>query len=242
MSAPQDEGSWEPSGKKIKLAVTNVGEPVVRLKERNCDNQQQASLDQVLFNSEQRVSVPEQRVSAPEQLVSAPEQRVSAPEQLAHCTEQLISTAGQEISGPAGLISAPKLPTSVQETSFADFPLGATESAAGPFAVQVLGRQVLFRRLGPEVHFQTASLLELCRRQLPLHSHVTSRQLLLATRQQQQQQELPALGKAFVSWSALKQLLSGWLAELALTDLLASYRYSLVCLLHCVGPGSVVEP
>jgi hypothetical protein len=202
MSAPQDDGSCEPSEKKIKLALTNAGEPVIRMKERNCDNQQQAS---------------------PEPLVSAPEQQVSFPEHRASITEQLISTPEQEISGPAGLISAPKLPTSVQETSFADFPPGAAESAAGPFAVQVLGRQVLFRRLGPEVHFQTASLLELCRRQLPLHSHVTSKQLLLATRQQQQQ-ELPALGKAFVSWSALKLLLSGWLAELALTDLLTSYR------------------
>jgi hypothetical protein len=229
MSAPQDEGSCEPSVKKIKLAVTNAGEPVIQMKER--DNQQQASPDKVsLFNPEplvsapeQRVSAPEQRVSVPEQLVSAPEQRVSSPEQLTSCTDQLISTAEQEISGPAGLISVPKLPTSVQETSFADFPLVAAESAAGPFAVQVLGRQVLFRRLGPEVHFQTASLLELCRHQLPLHSHVTSKQLLLATRQQQQQ-ELPALGKAFVSWSALKLLLSGWLAELALTDLLTSYR------------------
>jgi hypothetical protein len=202
MSAPKDDGSCEPSVKKIKLAVINAGEPVIRMKERNCDNQQQASPDKVsLFN-------PEPLVSAQEQLVSAPEKLVSAPE--------------QEISGPAGLISAPKIPTSVQETSLADFPLVAAEST-GPFAVQVLGCQVLFRRLGPEVHFQTASLLELCRRQLPLHSHVTSKQLLLATRQQQQQ-ELPALGKAFVSWSALKLLLSGWLAELALTDLLTSYR------------------
>jgi hypothetical protein len=214
MPAPQDEGSCEPSAKKSKLAATNVGEPVIRMKERNCDNQQQAS-------PEPLVSAPEQRVSAPEQRVSAPEQLVSAQEHLATCTDQLISTLEQEISCPTELISAPKIPTSVQETSFADFPPVATESA-GPFAVQVLGRQVLFRRLGPEVHFQTASLLELCRRQLPLHSHVTSKQLLLATRQQQQ--ELPALGKAFVSWSALKQLLSGWLVELALTDLLTSYR------------------
>jgi hypothetical protein len=221
MSAPQDECSCEPSAKKIKLAVTNAGEPVIRMKERNCDNQQQDSPEPLVSAPEQRVSAPEQRVSAPEQRVSAPEQRVSAPVQLASCTEQLISTAEQEISGSAGLISAPKIPKSVQETSFADLAPVAAESA-GPFAVQVLGRQVLFRRLGPEVHFQTASLLELCRRQLPLHSHVTSKQLLLATRQQQQ--ELPALGKAFVSWSALKQLLSGWLAELALTDLLTSYR------------------
>jgi len=230
MSAPQDDGSCEPSEKKIKLALTNAGEPVIRMKERNCDNQQQASPEPLVSAPEQRVSALDQRVSAPEhlasctdQLISAPAQLISAPEQRVSAPEQRVSAPEHEISGPAGLISASKIPTSVQETSFADFPPGWTESA-GPFAVQVLGRQVLFRRLGPEVHFQTASLLELCRRQLPLHSHVTSKQLLLATRQQQQQQEVPALGKAFVSWSALKLLLSGWLAELALTDLLTSYR------------------
>jgi len=100
--------------------------------------------------------------------------------------------------------------------------VGLPADSQKPFSVQVLGQEVQFRRLGKVVLFQTASVLELCRRQLPILSRMTSRQLQLAGGGGSSSSSCP--GKAFISLEAWSQLTTGWLTELALLDLLRNYR------------------
>jgi hypothetical protein len=87
-----------------------------------------------------------------------------------------------------------------------------------PFAVQVLGRDVLFQRLGKVVLLKTASVLELAQRQLPLLTCLTTGPAPVSGGGGE-------LDKTFISWNAFRHLLTGWFTEVALSDLLRHYRF-----------------
>jgi hypothetical protein len=113
-------------------------------------------------------------------------------------------------------------------------------------SVEVLGRQVLYRRFDKLVLLSAVSVLDLAQRQLPILSPVTCQELLAAVDQQKeknpgnrrleelllmkeeeegQTREGEADRQDLISWGTLRSLLNGFLIELALTDLFSSYRY-----------------